>query len=41
MSSNLFEKIIKIVQICLGVLEMALKAFKGIDNDSDSPDKVD
>ena len=35
MSSNLFEKILKVVQICLGLLEMALKAFKGIDKDDE------
>ena len=39
MSSNLFEKIIKIVQVCLTILEVALKSFKGIGDDVDS-DKV-
>lgn len=32
MSSNLFEKIIRIVQIALSLLEMALKSFRGLDD---------
>lgn len=42
MSSNLFEKILKIVQVVVTLLEMAVKAFTGLgDDDPDSPAEVD
>lgn len=38
MSSNLFEKILKIVQVVVTLLEMAVKAFTGLGDDDDKPD---
>lgn len=35
MSSNVFEKILKIVQIVVTLLEMAVKSFTGVGDDSD------
>lgn len=36
MSSNVFEKILKIVQVALALIEMAVKAFTGEDPTKDS-----
>lgn len=33
MASNLFEKILKIVQIVVSLLEMAVKSFTGFGNE--------
>lgn len=43
MSSNVFEKILKIVQVVVTLLEMAVKAFTGLGDDEkpDSPAEVD
>lgn len=43
MSSNLFEKILKIVQVVVTLLEMAVKAFTGIGDEgkSDSSAEMD
>lgn len=38
MSSNFFEKILKIIQITVTLLEMAVKAFTGLVDDVE-PDK--
>lgn len=38
MSSNIFDKILRIVSIVVSVLQMALKAFAGLDNDGDDDD---
>lgn len=40
MSSNVFEKILKIVQVVVTLLEMAVKAFTGLDDDV-KPENVD
>lgn len=37
MASNLFEKILKIVQIVVTLLEMAVRSFTGIDDKEDMP----
>lgn len=34
MSSNVFEKILKIIQITVTLLEMAVKSFTGLGDDS-------
>ena len=39
MSSNVFEKILKIIQITVTLLEMAVKAFIGLGDDDVKPDK--
>lgn len=39
MSSNVFEKILKIIQITVTLLEMAVKAFTGLGDDDVKPDK--
>lgn len=36
MASNLFEKILKIVQIVVSLLEMAVRSFTGLDKDHDN-----
>lgn len=36
MASNLFEKILKIVQIVVSLLEMAVRSFTGLDKDDGS-----
>lgn len=33
MSSNLFEKILRIIQVVVTLLEMALKSFSGVVDD--------
>lgn len=33
MASNLFEKILKIVQIVVSLLEMAVRSFTGLDKE--------
>lgn len=38
MASNLFEKILKIIQIVVSLLQIAVKSFTGID-DSEDEDK--
>ena len=38
MSSNVFEKILKIVQVALALIEMAVRAFTGEDVQSDKND---
>lgn len=35
MASNLFEKILKIIQIVVNLLEMAVRSFTGFDKESD------
>lgn len=41
MSSNVFEKILKIIQITVTLLEMAVKAFTGLGDDDDvKPENV-
>lgn len=35
MSSNVFEKILKIIQVTVTLLEMAVKAFTGLGDDDD------
>lgn len=37
MASNLFEKILKIVQIVVSLLEMAVRSFTGLDDKEDKP----
>lgn len=39
MSSNVFEKILKIIQITVTLLEMAVKAFTGLGVDEVEPEK--
>lgn len=42
MSSGIFDKILKIIQIVVSILQVALKALTGLDaNESDSPADVD
>lgn len=36
MASNLFEKILKIVQIVVSLLEMAVRSFTGLDKEPDN-----
>lgn len=36
MSSNVFEKILKIVQVALALIEMAVKAFTGEEPSTDN-----
>lgn len=36
MASNLFEKILKILQIVVSLLEMAVRSFTGLDKESDN-----
>lgn len=38
MASNLFEKILKIVQIVVSLLEMAVRSFTGLDKDDGGQD---
>lgn len=38
MASNLFEKILKIVQIVVTLLEMAVRSFTGLDDKEVNPD---
>lgn len=33
MASNLFERILRIIQIVVNLLEMAVRSFTGFDND--------
>ena len=39
MSSNVFEKILKIIQITVTLLEMAVRAFTGLGDDNVEPEK--
>lgn len=38
MASSLFEKILRIVQIVVSLLEMAVKSFTGLDSSNDEED---
>lgn len=38
MASNLFEKILKIVQIVVTLLEMAVRSFTGLDDNDVKPE---
>lgn len=41
MSSNLFEKLLKILSIFVSLLEKAVKAFTGLADDDIDPSKVE